>query len=176
MLKTLQPSILDLTYLITDQPTAHHIAAQLGQCVGRYWFALGRAQAVKTFGGLLQLGIESADAEPGQRRLHSVDDPTLLSDEALALAVGPFSIFVFGCRDCHHLAVIPFAAQPAEKSTFKQLGIEPVCLGPPVLARYGDARCVNDVGLDCRAPAASAPARSHHGLPRRPQRCVRSCI
>src|SRR6516162_6876646 len=27
-------------------------------------------------------------------RLHSVDDPTLLSDEALALAVGPFSIFV----------------------------------------------------------------------------------
>src|SRR6516165_12091240 len=63
-----------------------------------------------------------------------------------------FSIFVFGCRDCHHLAVIPFAAQPAEKSTFKQLGIEPVCLGAPVLARYGDARCVNDVGLDVVRP------------------------
>jgi len=51
-------------------------------------FGFGRAQAFKAFGGLLQLGIESTDAEPDQRRLHSVDDPTLLSHEALALAVG----------------------------------------------------------------------------------------
>jgi hypothetical protein len=40
-------------------------------------------------GGLLQLGIEAADAQPDQRCFHSVDNPSLLSDEALALAVGP---------------------------------------------------------------------------------------
>src|SRR5215469_9933672 len=69
----------------------------------------------------------------------------------------------------HHLAVIPFAAQPAEKSPFKQLGIEPVCLGAPVLARYGDARCVNDMGLDvvrpqpARQPEAITPGLKGHG-------------
>jgi hypothetical protein len=38
-----------------------------------YWFALGRAQIVKAPGGLLQLGIEAADAQPDQRCFHSVD-------------------------------------------------------------------------------------------------------
>ncbi len=35
-------------------------------------------------GAFLQLGIEAADTEPGQCFFDSVDDPTLLSDEALA--------------------------------------------------------------------------------------------
>ena len=51
------------------------------------------------------------------------------------LAVGPLGIFVLGCRDRHHLAVITLAAQPAEKRAFEQLGVEPVSLGTPVLAR-----------------------------------------
>src|SRR5437773_8898008 len=51
-----------------------------------------------------------------------VDDPTLLSDEALALAVGPLAICVLNCRDCDHLAVMTLAAQPAEKDAFEQLG------------------------------------------------------
>ena len=49
---------------------------------------LGRAQAVEAFNRLLQLGIEAADAEPRQRRLHSVDDPALLANETFALALG----------------------------------------------------------------------------------------
>jgi hypothetical protein len=40
------------------------------------------AQIFKAPGGLLQLGIEAADAEPDQRCFHSVDNPSLLSDEA----------------------------------------------------------------------------------------------
>ena len=36
VLDTLQASILDLPNLITDQPTALHIATQLSQRVGRY--------------------------------------------------------------------------------------------------------------------------------------------
>src|SRR6185437_8632814 len=104
-LETLQASVLYLSYLIADKPPARHVAAQLSQRVGRDRLALGGAQAVKAFGGLLQLGIEAADAQPDQRCFHSVDDPTLLSDKALALAVGPLGIFVLDCRDCDHLAV-----------------------------------------------------------------------
>jgi hypothetical protein len=53
LLETLQASILDLSYLITDEPPAHHVATQLSQRVGRDRLALGCAQAVKAFGGLL---------------------------------------------------------------------------------------------------------------------------
>ena len=52
----------------------------------------------------------------------------MLSDEALALAVGPLGIFVLGRRDRHHLAVITLAPQPAEKGAFEQLRVEPVGL------------------------------------------------
>ena len=94
LLETLQACLLDLPDLITDKPSALHVATQLSQRVRRDRLALRRAQTVKAPGGPFQLGIEAADAEPNQRRLHSVDDPTLLSDEALALAVGPLGIFV----------------------------------------------------------------------------------
>src|SRR5882672_11498285 len=93
---------------------------------------------------------------------HSVDDPTLLSDEALVLAVGPLGISVLGCRDRHHLAVMTLAAQPAEKRAFEQLGVEPIGLGAPVLARHRHARCVNDVDLNvaCTEPARQPEAVS----------------
>jgi hypothetical protein len=56
-----------------------------------------------------------AAGEPDQGRLHSIDDPALLADEALALAMRSFGIFVRDGRDRNDLAVVPFAAQPAEK-------------------------------------------------------------
>jgi hypothetical protein len=40
------------------------------------------------------------------------------------------------------------AAQPAEKGTLQQLGIEPVRLRPAMLARYGDARWMDHVSFD----------------------------
>src|SRR5207253_419507 len=161
LLKALQASILDLPYLFTQQQPPHHVATQLSQRVERDRLALRRAQTLKTVGGLLQLGIEATDAEPAQRRLHSVDDPILLSNEVLALAVGPLGIFVLDCRDRNHLAVITFAAQPAEKGAFEQLGVEAVGLGAPVLTRYGDARCVDDVDLDVADPE---PARQPEAI------------
>src|ERR1700738_2383884 len=48
------------------------------------------------------------------------------SPTRLALAVGPLGIFVLGCRDRHHLAVITLTAQPADKGTFEQPGVETV--------------------------------------------------
>src|SRR5258708_1672376 len=144
--------MLDLPDLITDQPTALHIATQLGQRVGRYWLALGRAQIFEALGGLLQFGIEAADTEPAQRCFHPVDNPSLLSAETLALSVGSLGIFILDCRDCDHLAVITFAAQPTEKDAFEQLGVETVGLGAPMFARYGYARCMDNVGSDTACP------------------------
>ena len=59
-------------------------------------------------------------------------------------------------RDRDHAAVVPFAAQPAEKCSLQQFGVEPVRLRPPMLARHGHARRVNDVGFDAARPQ---PAR-----------------
>src|SRR5262249_20670122 len=64
------------------------------------------------------------------------------------LAVGPLGILVLHCRDLDHLAVITLATQPAKKGAFEQLGVEPVSLGAPMLARHRYTRCVNDIGLD----------------------------
>src|SRR6516162_1159583 len=151
-----------LADLITDQPTTIHVATQLSHRVGRYWLVLRRAQIFKPPGGLLQLGIEAADTEPDQRCFHSVDNPSLFFDAALTLAVGPLGIFVLARRDRHHLAVITLAAQPAEKGAFEQLGVEPVGLGASVLARYGYARCVNNVGLNAARPQ---PTRQPETIP-----------
>jgi hypothetical protein len=134
LFETFKASILDLPYLITDEPPARHVATQLSEGVGRDRLALGGAQAVKTFGGFLQLGIEAADAESYQSCFHSVDDPTLLSDKALALTVGSPGIFVLDCWDRDHLAVIKLAPQPAEKAAFEQFGVKTIGLGATVLA------------------------------------------
>ena len=88
------------------------------------------------------------------------------------LAVGPLGIFVLGCRDRYHLAVITLSAQPAEKRAFEQLGVEPIGLGTPVLARHRHTRCVNDVGLNV---ACTEPARQPEAVTagsRKRQRCV----
>src|ERR1700746_1520894 len=154
LLDTLQASILDVPDLTADTPTAPHVPTHLSQCVGRYWLVLGRAQIFEALGGLLQFGIEAADAEPAQRCFYPVDNPSLLSGETLALAVGSLGILIPDCRDCDHLAVITFPAQPTEKGAFEELGIETVGLGAPVFTRYCYARCVDNVGFDtaCSEP------------------------
>ena len=96
--------------------------------------AFGRAQIFKAPGGLLQLGIEAADAQPDQRCFHSVDNPSLLSDQTLTLAVGPLGIFVLDCGDHDHLAVVTFATQPSQKDAFEQLGVETIGLRTSMLA------------------------------------------
>ncbi len=78
------------------------------------------------------------------------------------LAVGALGIFLLKRRDGGHLAVITLAAQPAEKGAFELLGVEPVGLGTPVLARHRDTRGMNDVGLDTACPQ---PARQPEAVP-----------
>jgi hypothetical protein len=71
-------------------------------------------------------------------------------------------IFIPDCRDCDHLAVIRFAAQPTEKGTLEQLGVETVGLGAPVFTRYRYARCVDNVGRDAARPE---PTRQPETIP-----------
>src|SRR4029077_15039851 len=87
---------------------------------------------------------------------------SLLSDETLALAVGPLGIFVLDCGDRDHLAVVTLAAQPSKKDAFEQLGVETVGHRTPMLARYGYARCMDNVRLDAAGPE---PARQPKTVP-----------
>ena len=64
LLETLPACSLDLLDLITDQPSALHVATQLSQRVRRDRLALRRAQILEPPSGLFQLGIEAADAKP----------------------------------------------------------------------------------------------------------------
>jgi hypothetical protein len=50
------------------------------------------------------------------------------------------------------------APQPPEEGAFEQLAVEPVGLGAPVLTRYGDARCVNDMGFNVAQPSQKTSA------------------
>src|SRR5665811_1241930 len=68
VLETLQACLLDLPYLITDEPSSLNVATQLSQRVWRYWFVLGRAQIFKAPGGLFQFRIE-ADADVIEEKL-----------------------------------------------------------------------------------------------------------
>jgi hypothetical protein len=94
--------------------------------------------------------------------LYGVDDTTLLANEALALAAGSLGVLLCEGRDRRHLAVVPLAAQPAEKGAFQLLGVEPVGLGSTALPRHRNARSVNDVRLD---PMCSQPARQPEAVP-----------
>jgi hypothetical protein len=61
---------------------------------------------------------------------------------------------IVGGEDAHRR---PAPQRPAirgsnAKGAFEQLGVETIGLGAPVLARYGYARCVDDMGLDVARP------------------------
>lgn len=97
---------------------------------------------------LSQVWPEAANAEAGEVGLQAIDDACAFADQALAFAARPFRILVREGGDRRHAAMLRFAAQPTEKGAFEQLSVEPICLRPPVLTRYRDARRVDHVGLD----------------------------
>ena len=121
---------------------------------------------------LRRVGLKSRMPRRARVRLHPVDDARALADQALALAVRPLGILLCERRDRRHAAMAPFAAQPAEERALQQLGVEPVGLRPPMLARYGDARRMDDVRLDAarpqpaRQPEAVAAGLEGDGNPR----------
>src|SRR5215467_10321179 len=162
LLQTLEPRRLNLAYLVHDEPPAFHVALQFGERIGRNGFAFGGADVYQALRSLLQLGVEIADAEPCQGRLHAIDDASSLANESLVLTVGSFGILLRKRRNGSHLAVIPLAAQPAEKGAFQAADIEPIGLGTPVLPRDRHACGMNDMGLDA---VSSQPAGQPETIP-----------
>src|SRR3982075_2998262 len=118
--------------------------------------AFRRAQIFEAFGKLAHGRAQSANAEAGKYRLDLVDNPRLLSDQILALAVRSPPLPPPDGRDRHHAAMALLAAQPAEKDAHQKFRIETIGLRAPVFARHRDAGGMDDVGLTIARPQ---PAR-----------------
>src|SRR4051812_49891593 len=100
--------------------------------------------------------VKAPDAETDQRAFDPVHEPGALADQGLPLAARALGILLVQGRDGHHAAVAWLTAQPTQKGTFEQRGVEPVRFGPPVFARDGDAGWMNDISLNATRPQ---PAR-----------------
>src|SRR6516164_7300682 len=81
------------------------------------------------------------------RAFDLVDDAGTLADKFLALAGRSLGILLFECRDRRHVAMIRLGAQPADEGALQVIGIEPIRLRPAMLARDGNARSMDDIGL-----------------------------
>src|SRR4051794_6187780 len=95
---------------------------------------LGRLQGGETVRGVAQRRLEGPNPEPDQAALHPVDQARALTDEPLALTARALGILLRQCRDRRHVAVIGFAAQPADEDPFEQSRIEAICFRPAMLA------------------------------------------
>src|SRR6478736_4415260 len=118
--------------------------------------AFRRAQIFELFRNLAHGRPQRANAEAGKYRLDLVDNPRLLSDQILALAVRSPRVLLLDRRDRHHAAMARLAAQPTEKDAHQKFRIETIGLRAPVFARHRDAGRMDDVGLDIARPQ---PAR-----------------
>src|SRR3954469_12911195 len=152
----LRTGLLDLFDLVHDEPQAGHVATQFEQRVGRERHPLGCPKCCETVGGVAQGRLEGPNPEADQTALHPVDQARALTNEPLALTVGALGILLRQRWNGDHVAVIGFAAQPADEDPFEQSRVEAICLGPAMLAGDGHAGGVDDVGFDAPGPE---PAR-----------------
>src|SRR5215470_9854594 len=175
-LQTFKTFLLDAPDLVTDEPPSLHVPLEFGQSVGRDWLALGCAQCLQPLLCLSQLRIEAPDPEPDQCCFHTIDEPALLANQALALAAWSLGILLPKARNGSRLAMITLAPQPAHKGTLQELSVEPIRLSPPMFARHRHAQRVDHMRLNATCIEPSALARSRRGRPRRPRRCARPCV
>jgi len=90
--------------------------------------------------------------ETGEDRFYAVDEPRLLPNQGLTLAVRPSRVLLDRGWDRRRTAMALLSAQPAEKGAQQQLGIEAIGFGAPVLARDCYARGINNLRLDLARP------------------------
>ena len=119
-----------------------------------------------------QLRLEATDAEPGQIRLQAIDDAGALTDQVFPFTAGPLGVLFLDRRDRDHSAIAPFAAQPSQEHPHQHGSIEPIGLGPSVLARDRDAAGMDDMSLNSVPGEPPAPARNRLVRLRTQQRCV----
>src|ERR1700738_446666 len=116
-----------------------------------------RSAAPRLRGGRPAQGwFETANGQPGEGRLHAVDDARALCDQALALAIGPLGILFGNRRYAHHAAMAPFATQPPQEPPLEQFGVQPIGFRPAMCPRNGHTRGMDHVRL---YPTRLKPAR-----------------
>src|SRR4051794_3354109 len=94
----------------------------------------GGPQRCETVRRVAQCRLEGPNPEADQTPLHPVDQARALTDEPLALTVRALGILLRQRRNGRHVAVVGFAAQPADEDPFEQSRIEAICFGPAMLA------------------------------------------
>src|SRR5215471_9330759 len=138
------------------------MTAQLRPRVRRQRSPFRGAQAFELCLGLVQGRPQGTNAEARKDSLHLVYNARLLSDKIVPLAVRPPRVLLFDRGDRYHAAMALLAAQPAEKSPHQEFRIEAIGLRTPMLARYRDARGMDDISLDVARPQ---PARQPEAVP-----------
>src|SRR5207247_1923528 len=103
---------LDLLQLRPDQGQPRQLAAQLGPRQRRQCRTFAGAQLVQPNRGAGQFDIDVADAEPGQARLHAVDDAAGLARQALPLAVEAARVRLGQAGARRAAAILPLPAPP----------------------------------------------------------------
>src|SRR4051812_41771713 len=156
LLQALRTGLLNLFDLVHDEPQAGHVATKFEQRVGRERHPLGGPQRCETVRRLAQCRLEGPNPEADQTPLHPVDQARALTNERLALTVRALGILLRQRWNGRHVAVVGFAAQPADEDAFEQSRVEAICLGPAMLARDSHAGRMDDVGFDVAGPE---PAR-----------------
>ena len=124
---------------------------QLRTRVLQQWRSFRCTQIGDLFRGFAQGRPKGANAKAGKDGLDLVHDPRLFGDQVAPFAVRPPSVFFFGRRHCHHATMALLAAQAAEKGAHQQFRVEAIGLHPPMFARHGYARWVDNVSLESRA-------------------------
>src|SRR5262249_36072539 len=147
--------LLDAPDLVTDEPPSLHVPLELGQSVGRDWLALGCAQCLEPLLRMSQLRIDPPDAEPDQCCFHTIDEPALLANQALARAAWSLGTPPRRAGKGSGLEMTTPAPHPPQKATFQELGAEPTLFSPPMFARHRHARRVDHMRLNatCIEPA-----------------------
>src|SRR3954449_3979753 len=156
LLQALRTGLLNLFDLVHDEPQAGHVSTKFEQRVGRERHPLRGPQRCETVRRVAQRRLEASNPEADQTPLHPVDQARALTDEPLALTARALGILLRQRCNGDPVAVIGFAAQPADEDPFEQSRVEAICFGPAMLARDCHAGRVDDVGFDIAGPE---PAR-----------------
>src|SRR3954468_23494037 len=150
---------------VQNKAQARHVAPQLGPGIGREGRPFRKSQSTQALRRLAQGGLKAPNAEPSQSALDPIDQAGALPNQALALTGWTLGILLFERRDLGHAAVALLAAEPAQEGPLQQRGIQPICFGPPVLARDSDAGWVDHMGFDAvSAQPAGQPEAIATGL------------
>src|SRR4051794_33357894 len=122
------------------------------QRIGRERHPLGGPQRCETVRRVAQCGLEGPNPEADQTPLHPVDQARALTNKPLALTVRALGILLRQRWNGRHVAVVGFAAQPADEDAFEQSRVEAICFGPAMLARDSHAGRMDDVGFNVAGP------------------------